>query len=55
MIESRDGASTVSVYGVDGITWVNARQFAAGRHQLDLPAGLYIVVADDFSRRVLVK
>ena len=55
VIESRDGASAVSVYGVDGITWVNARQFAAGRHQLDLPAGLYIVVADDFSRRVLVK
>lgn len=30
-------------------------QLAPGEHSFDLPRGLYIVVSNDFSRRVLVK
>ncbi len=53
VIELAD-ASTVAVYGVDGRTY-EQRKFATGTTALDLPAGLYVVVVDDFSRRVLVK
>lgn len=46
--------SHVAVYGVDGITYANT-EMPAGTSILDLPQGLYIVVVEDFSRRVLVK
>jgi len=44
----------VYVYGVDGIVYANG-VMPAGRSQLSLPAGLYIVAVKDFTRRVLVK
>lgn len=44
----------VQVYGIDGITYFNGT-LNAGDNALDLAKGLYIVVVDDFSRRVLVK
>lgn len=47
-------ASRVAVHGVDGITYFNG-DMHAGANTLDLAKGLYIVVVDDFSRRVLVK
>ncbi len=55
VIECREGSERVSVYGVDGIVWAADREFACGQHSLDLPAGLYIVVAGDFARRVVVR
>lgn len=54
VIECRDASAAVAVYGVDGITWVN-ETFAPGQHEIQLPKGLYIVVSDGFSRRVVVK
>ena len=53
-VESRH-AATVAVHGVDGITYVGATGIAAGTTEFDLPAGLYIVVVGDDTRRVLVK
>ena len=44
----------VQIYGIDGITYFNGT-LNAGDNALDLAKGLYIVVVDDFSRRVLVK
>lgn len=41
------------VYSIDGIQRYNGA--VAGRLTLNLPAGLYIVTVNDFSRRVLVK
>ena len=55
VVECHEASTVVSVYGVDGLTWVNNRTFATGEHELELPKGLYIVVSDDFVRRVLVK
>lgn len=55
IVECREGAAPVSIYGVDGITWTANEQLAPGEHSFDLPRGLYIVVSNDFSRRVLVK
>lgn len=55
IVECREGAAPVSIYGVDGITWTANEQLAPGEHSFDLPKGLYIVVSNDFSRRVLVK
>lgn len=55
IVECREGAAPVSIYGVDGITWTSNEQLATGEHSFDLPKGLYIVVSNDFSRRVLVK
>lgn len=46
--------SNVAVHGVDGITYVN-QNIKAGNTAFDLKPGLYIVVVDDFSRRVVVK
>lgn len=53
-IESRN-AAVADVHGVDGITYLNAAALAAGANSYELPAGLYIVVVDGESRRVLVK
>lgn len=55
IVDCRDGAAPVSIYGVDGITWIVNEQLSPGEHSFDLPKGLYIVVSNDFSRRVLVK
>lgn len=54
ILECRDKSAEIAVHGIDGITWVN-RTFAPGTHSIDLPKGLYIVVSDDFVRRVLIK
>ena len=53
VIELRE-ASEVRIYGVDGITYHNGTM-NSGETTLDLAKGLYIIVVDDFSRRVLVK
>ncbi|MCI9117718.1 MAG: hypothetical protein HFJ83_03470 [Muribaculaceae bacterium] len=53
-IESRN-AAVADVHGVDGITYLNAAALSAGANSYELPAGLYIVVVDGESRRVLVK
>lgn len=50
-----DRAISCSIHGVDGITYVGAAALAAGTSYFELPAGLYIVVVDGQSRRVLVK
>ena len=46
--------SRVAIHGVDGITYAN-EVMAAGTTSLSLAPGLYIVVVDDFTRRVLVR
>ena len=55
VIENGEQPRRFSVYGVDGLTWLNDRQLPAGSTTFDLPRGLYIVVSNDFVRRVLVK
>jgi endonuclease I len=47
-------AAHVKVYGMDGIAYHNGT-LDAGTTTLALNPGLYIVVVDDFTRRVLVK
>ena len=54
LIVSLTEQADVQVYGVDGITYFNGT-LNVGDNALDLAKGLYIVVVDDFSRRVLVK
>lgn len=54
LIVSLTEQADVQVYGIDGITYFNGT-LNAGDNTLDLAKGLYIVVVDDFSRRVLVK
>lgn len=44
----------VVIYGADGLTY-HAGEIASGHTAFSLPAGLYIVAVDDFTRRVLVK
>lgn len=46
--------ANVAVHGVDGITYFND-EMHGGNNTLNLAPGLYIVVVDDFARRVLVK
>lgn len=53
-VENRHEA-IVAVHGVDGITYVADTAIAAGTTEFSLPAGLYIVVVGDDTRRVLVK
>ena len=55
VIECREASQAVSVYGVDGLTWLSEEPLAAGEHTMELPRGLYIVVSGDFVRRVLIK
>lgn len=54
VIENFGGTADALVYGTDGITWFND-SVANGDTTITLPAGLYIVVINDFARRVLVK
>lgn len=54
LIVSLTEQAKVQIYGIDGITYFNGT-LNAGDNALDLTKGLYIVVVDDFSRRVLVK
>ena len=54
VIESDGTTGTVAVYSTDGTTRFNSA-IPAGETSLDLAPGLYIVVCDDFARRVLVK
>lgn len=54
LIVSLTEQAKVQIYGIDGITYFNGT-LNAGDNALDLAKGLYIVVVDDFSRRVLVK
>lgn len=54
VIENFGETADALVYGTDGITWFND-SVANGDTTITLPAGLYIVVINDFARRVLVK
>lgn len=54
VVECKDKAHAVAVYGIDGITYVS-ETLACGIHTFNLAPGLYVVTADDYSRRVLVK
>jgi len=54
IIESRDSQRRISVYGVDGKTWVSTT-VSSGELSVELPAGLYVVTDGDFARRVLVR
>lgn len=54
LIVSLTEQADVQIYGIDGITYFNGT-LNAGDNALDLAKGLYIVVVEDFSRRVLVK
>lgn len=54
VIENYESDRSFAVYGMDGLTWFN-ESISAGERSLSLPAGLYIVVSNDFSRRVLIK
>lgn len=53
-IENNDSDNTFAVYGIDGLTYYSG-QPGTGTISLPLPAGLYIVVVNEFSRRVLIK
>lgn len=54
VIENIAPDNLIKVYSLDGITRYDGRP-GATVVSLNLPAGLYIVVCDDFSRRVVVK
>ena len=53
-LEVSEQPRIITVYSIDGITCFNER-VEPGVRTIMLPAGFYIVVSDDFSRRVLVK
>ncbi|MDE5607831.1 MAG: endonuclease [Muribaculaceae bacterium] len=56
IIENRGAEpAEFSVYGIDGISRLDAVSLPAGETVLELPKGLYIVVSGDFARRVVVK
>lgn len=54
VIENHDESREIAVYGIDGVTYLDGR-VNAGETTMRLPKGLYIVVSNDFSRRVVVK
>lgn len=54
VIENKAASQAFQVYGIDGISRFDAT-LSAGAHTVALPAGLYIVVQNDFARRVVVK
>ncbi|MDE7411867.1 MAG: endonuclease [Paramuribaculum sp.] len=54
IVELPEKAMTVAVYSTDAMTWVN-ETLTPGTHSFRLPVGLYIVVIDDYARRVMVK
>lgn len=54
VIENSREGDRFSVYGIDGIERFDGA-LPRGETLLELPAGLYIVVSADFSRRVVVK
>lgn len=54
VIENEVAGKGVNVYTVDGVT-VYSETLSAGTVSIGLPKGLYVVVIDDFARRVLVK
>ena len=54
VIENNRSGNTVKVYGIDGKIVYEA-PLAIGNTTVKLPKALYIVVVDDFARRVLVK
>ncbi|MDE5800249.1 MAG: endonuclease [Paramuribaculum sp.] len=54
MVECKDKPEHVAVYSVDGMLHVNT-DLEPGLHSFDLAKGLYIVVVDDFARRVVIK
>jgi hypothetical protein len=53
VIELND-TKDVAVHGVDGITYFRGT-LESGANTMSLAKGLYVIVVDDFTRRVLVK
>ncbi len=47
-------AATLQIHGVDGITFYNG-PVGAGQTEFKLPLGLYVVVMNDFGRRVFIR
>lgn len=47
-------AATLQIYSVDGLTFYNG-PVGAGQTEFKLPFGLYVVVINDFGRRVFVR
>ena len=54
VIENSVAGQHVNVYSVNGITEYSG-ELAAGNTTVKLAKGLYIVVIDNFARRVVVK
>jgi endonuclease I len=54
VIENNDPSNSFRVYSLDGKQVFNGK-LKVGTRSLQLPAGLYVVAVNDFSRRVLVK
>lgn len=54
IIENGEGERTFFVYSLDGIEVLKVT-FSAGTREFNLAKGLYIIVCDDFARKVLVK
>ncbi len=54
LVVETETPATVQIYGVDGITHYNG-PVGAGQTEFNLPFGLYVVVIDDFGRRVFVR
>lgn len=54
VVEVKEEPKHVTVYSIDGIAHISDT-LEPGEHSFELAKGLYIVVVDDFSRRVVVK
>lgn len=54
VIENTVDGARFNIYAIDGSEWFNDT-LPAGETTVDLPRGLYIVVSDDFARRVVIK
>lgn len=54
IIENNNPANSFAVYSIDG-TEVYTLNATTGETAVELPSGLYIVVVDDFARRVIVR
>lgn len=54
VIENLNGQNLIRVYSLDGMMRYEGKP-GVGGVSMQFPAGLYIVVCDDFSRRVVVK
>lgn len=54
VIEAGVQGLNIAAYGMDGMTWYSDSP-AVGQTEIRLPAGLYVVACNGFTRRVLIK